>query len=49
MKYRRLGRTGLECSEVGLGTWAFASQIYGHVDSNDANETVAASLDVGVN
>ena len=31
MKYRELGRTGLKCSEIGLGTWAFASQVYGSV------------------
>ena len=49
MKYRALGRTGLECSEVGLGTWAFASQIYGHVDSTDAHETVRAALGAGIN
>jgi len=34
---------------VGLGTWAFASQIYGHVDLDDARETVHAALDAGVN
>lgn len=49
MKYRSLGRTGLECSEIGLGTWAFASQIYGHVETNEAFDTVAAALDAGVN
>jgi len=49
MKFRTLGRTELKCSEVGLGTWAFASQIYGHVDSNDALDTVGAALDAGVN
>ncbi|MGA7303392.1 MAG: aldo/keto reductase [Rhodothermales bacterium] len=49
MKYRSLGRTGLECSEVGLGTWAFASQIYGAVDRGDALSTVKRALDEGVN
>jgi aryl-alcohol dehydrogenase-like predicted oxidoreductase len=49
MKFRTLGRTGLSCSEVGLGTWAFASQIYGHVDSEDALQTVGAALGAGVN
>jgi aryl-alcohol dehydrogenase-like predicted oxidoreductase len=49
MKFRSLGRTGIRVSEVGLGTWAFASQIYGHVDSSDAYQTVKAALDVGVN
>lgn len=49
MKYRSLGRTGLECSEVGLGTWAFASQIYGAVDRGDALRTVKRALDEGIN
>lgn len=49
MNYRRLGRTGLECSEIGLGTWAFASQIYGKVDRGDALETVSRALDEGIN
>ena len=49
MQYRSLGRTEIEVSEIGLGTWAFASQIYGHVDRSDARETVAAALEAGVN
>ena len=49
MKYRILGRTGIEVSEVGLGTWAFASQIYGHVESSDAHASVTAALDAGIN
>jgi len=49
MNYRTLGRTGIRCSEVGLGTWAFASQIYGAVDRSDAVNTVRAALDNGIN
>lgn len=49
MNYRTLGRTGLRCSEVGLGTWAFASQIYGDVSARDARETIRTALDLGVN
>ena len=48
MKYRTLGRTGLRCSEIGLGTWAFASQIYGAVDRGDAYKTVDRALDSGI-
>jgi len=48
MKYRQLGRTEIQCSEVGLGTWAFASQIYGKVASTDAHETVQVALESGV-
>jgi aryl-alcohol dehydrogenase-like predicted oxidoreductase len=49
MKYRTLGRTGLRCSEVGLGTWAFASRAYGDVDERDAINAIRAALDAGVN
>lgn len=48
MNYRTLGHTGLRCSEVGLGTWAFASQIYGDVDASDALATIRAALEAGI-
>ncbi len=49
MKYRTLGRTELRCSEIGLGTWAFASQIYGAVAESDAINAIRAALDAGIN
>lgn len=48
MKYRTLGRTGLRCSEIGLGTWAFASQIYGQVQESEALAAIRAALDAGI-
>jgi aryl-alcohol dehydrogenase-like predicted oxidoreductase len=48
MNYRTLGRTGLRCSEVGLGTWAFASQIYGAVAEAEALRTIRTALDAGI-
>lgn len=48
MNTRALGRTGLHVSEVGLGTWAFASQIYGDVPEQNALDTIAAALDRGI-
>lgn len=48
MHDRTLGRTGLQVSEVGLGTWAFASQIYGEVPEQNALDTIAAALDHGI-
>ncbi len=49
MKYRTLGRTGLRCSEIGLGTWAFASQVYGDVAEAEAHRTIYTALDAGIN
>ncbi|MGH7595152.1 MAG: aldo/keto reductase [bacterium] len=49
MKYRLLGRTELRCSEIGLGTWAFASQVYGAVTESDAINAIRAALDAGIN
>ncbi len=49
MKYRMLGRTELRCSEIGLGTWAFASQVYGAVAEADAINAIRAALETGIN
>lgn len=48
MNERTLGRTGLRVSEIGLGTWAFASAAYGDVAESDAHATVRAALDAGI-
>ena len=48
MKYRTLGRTGIEVSEIGLGTWSFASRAYGDVDRSEAEAVVRAALDGGI-
>jgi aryl-alcohol dehydrogenase-like predicted oxidoreductase len=49
MNYRILGRTGLNCSEIGLGTWAFASQVYGAVSDREAINAIGAAQDAGIN
>jgi aryl-alcohol dehydrogenase-like predicted oxidoreductase len=50
MNYRSLGRTGLNVSEVALGTWAFGSpSIYGSVDANEAHRAIRGALDAGIN
>jgi aryl-alcohol dehydrogenase-like predicted oxidoreductase len=43
MRYRRLGRTGLEVSRLGLGTMQWGEA----VDEHEANEQLRAFLDVG--
>jgi len=46
MQYRRLGRAGLQVSELSLGSWVtYANQ----VDVNAAVEMMAAAYDAGVN
>jgi voltage-dependent potassium channel beta subunit len=46
MRYRRLGRSGLQVSELSLGSWV----TYGNqVDESAAIETLSAAKDAGVN
>ncbi|AFY93445.1 potassium channel beta subunit family protein [Chamaesiphon minutus] len=46
MKYRRLGRSGLQVSELSLGSWV----TYGNqVDEDSALETLSVARDAGVN
>ncbi len=48
MKYRTLGRTGIKVSEVGFGTWALGSPVYGDVTAEDGTDAVRAALDAGI-
>ncbi|MGI4856397.1 MAG: potassium channel beta subunit family protein [Janthinobacterium lividum] len=46
MNYRRLGRSGLQVSELSIGSWV----TYGNqVDAKAARESLAAAYDAGVN
>lgn len=49
MNTRLLGNTGLTCSEIGLGTWALATRIYGDNDAQAALELIRKSVDLGIN
>ncbi len=49
MKYRNLGKTGLEVSEVGLGTWAIGSSVYGHVETDISSRLIHGALEDGIN
>ena len=47
MEYRRLGKTGLEVSVVGMGCWGLGGGL-GPVSQAQANATVHAAIDAGV-
>jgi aryl-alcohol dehydrogenase-like predicted oxidoreductase len=47
MRYRRLGKTGYEVSEVGLGAWQLGAD-WGEVDESTALATLHAAADAGV-
>jgi myo-inositol catabolism protein IolS len=52
MKLRKLGRTGLEVSEIGLGAWPIGNNgvgEYGGVDEEDAVQLVRKYIDLGGN
>jgi len=46
MQYRRLGRSGLQVSELSLGSWV---TYHNQVDTGSAKEMLAAAFDAGVN
>ena len=46
MKYRRMGRTGLKISEIGLGGWLTIGKA---VDDDESQEIVETALEKGVN
>ena len=46
MHYRRLGRSGLQVSELSLGSWV---TYHNQVDTHAAKEMLAAAMDAGIN
>lgn len=49
MKYRTLGKTGFKISDVSLGTWQLGGKWGAPFDEQDAQATLAAAYDAGVN
>ena len=48
MKYRTLGRTALQVSEIGIGTWCFGGE-WGEFDRGEALRTIKHAAELGVN
>ena len=49
MKRRKLGRTHLEVSEIGFGSWAIGGNSYGKTDDAESLRAIQAAVDGGVN
>lgn len=49
MKYRKLGKTGFEVSEISLGTWQLGGKWGSRFDSENADNILHTAVDSGVN
>lgn len=48
MRYRELGSTGIEVSELGFGVWTVATTWWGHHDDESALRLMKSAVDQGV-
>jgi len=49
MKYRTLGKSGIEASVVGFGAWAIGGWMWGGTKKNDPDGAIRAAIDHGIN
>lgn len=49
MKYRKLGKTGIEVSEISYGAWTIGGSHYGKTDDKESISAIHAALGSGVN
>ena len=49
MRYRPLGRTGLEISEIGYGAWGIGGSQWGGADDDESVQALHRAIDLGVN
>ena len=49
MKYRKLGKSGIDVSVIGQGTWGLGNDFFGEVDVEEGIRAIQRSLDIGVN
>jgi aryl-alcohol dehydrogenase-like predicted oxidoreductase len=48
MRYKQLGKTGIEVSEYGLGTWAMGGGAYGVTDDAESIRTIHRAQELGI-
>jgi aryl-alcohol dehydrogenase-like predicted oxidoreductase len=49
VKYRPLGRTGIEVSEVGYGAWGIGGSQWGGADDDESIQALHRAIDLGLN
>jgi aryl-alcohol dehydrogenase-like predicted oxidoreductase len=49
MNYRRLGRTGLEVSEIGYGAWGIGKSMWIGADDDESLRALDRAIDLGLN
>ena len=49
MKYRTLGTTGMQVSEVGFGVWTVSTNWWGKIDQDDSIALLQRAHDLGIN
>jgi len=48
IRHRPLGSTGLEVSELALGTWGLSGEGYGEVAASDVEDTIKRAVELGI-
>jgi aryl-alcohol dehydrogenase-like predicted oxidoreductase len=49
VRYRSLGRTGIEVSEIGYGAWGIGGAMWGGADDDESIQALQRAIDVGLN
>lgn len=49
MEYRKLGKSGLQVSEMSLGCWVMGGDYWGGADDSESINAIRAALEMGVN
>ena len=49
MKFKKLGKSGIDVSVIGQGTWELGNDFFGNVNENEGIKAIQQSIDLGVN